>query len=305
MTNSMRRDTDHQQPSDLLASALAHAERGWRIFPLRPNDKRPAIAGWQQRATTDPERIERCWGSGTAYNIGLATGSGLIVVDLDQPKPDAVPPDEWQLPGVRWGLDVLAVIAEQHNAVLPVETYRVLTVSRGEHLYCTSPAGVELHNTAGKLGWLVDTRAEGGYVVAAGSVINGCRYEADDTADVAVLPDWLTALLTGAPAAPECGAHTAVDAVARRSRYAAAALRGELDRVLDAPVGQRNHTLNAAAFAIGQLVATGLIPEPLAIDALSNAAHATGLTEPEVTATIRSGLTAGAHHPRAEIGHPA
>ena len=93
--------------------------------------------------------------------------------------------------------------------------------------------------------------------------------------------------------------------MARRSRYAAAALRGELDRVLDAPVGQRNHTLNTAAFALGQLVATGLIPDTLAVDALAHAARATGLGQQEAAATIASGLTAGARHPRTEIGHPA
>jgi hypothetical protein len=304
MTVSMRRNTDHQQPHDLLASALSHAERGWRVFPLRPNDKRPAVTGWQQRATTDPERIERCWGSVT-FNIGLATGSGLVVIDLDQPKPGAVAPEEWRMPGVHWGLDVLAVLAERHGKGLPVETYRVLTCSGGEHLYYAAPVGVELHNSASKLGWLIDSRATGGYVVAAGSVVDGRRYEADDTADVAVLPDWLTALLTDPPAIPTPDVHPALDVVARRSRYAAAALRGELERVLDAPVGQRNHTLNAAAFAIGQLVAAGLIPEGLAADALSHAAHAAGLDKSEATATIRSGLSAGALHPRAEIGHLA
>src|SRR5581483_1604264 len=149
------------------------------------------------------------------------------------------------------------------------------------------------------------SRAQGGYVVAAGSVVDGCRYEADDTADVAVLPDWLTALLTDTLVAPTPDVHPALDVVARRSRYAAAALRGELERVLDAPVGQRNHTLNAAAFAIGQLVAVGLIPEGLAAAALSHAAYAAGLDGPEATATIRSGLGAGAHHPRAEIGRLA
>jgi hypothetical protein len=302
MTSSMRRSTDHQHT--LLNTALSHAERGWHVFPLRPNDKRPAISAWESRATTDPDRIHRCWGT-APYGIGLATGpSRLVVVDLDQPKPDVIAPQEWQMPGVNWGLDVLAVIAERQNRELPVETYRVLTPSRGEHLYFTAPPGAELHNTAGKLGWLIDTRAHGGYVVAAGTAINDRHYEADDTAAAAPLPRWLHALLDSAPM-PSPRLHTVVDVVARRSRYAAAALRGELDRVLDAPVGQRNHTLNASAFALGQLVAAGLIPEHLATDALTHAAQAAGLRPPEAAATIQSGLNAGALHPRAEIGHPA
>lgn len=301
MTVNMRRSTDHH---DLLDAALEHAARGWHVFPLRPGDKRPAIARWEQRATTDPARIERCWGDGVAYNVGVATGpSGLVVVDLDQPKPEVSAPDEWCMPGVHWGLDVLAVLAERHGEERPVCTHRVITANHGEHLYFTAPIGLDLRNTAGKLGHLIDTRAGGGYVVAAGSVIDGRRYEADDTAELAELPTWLAALLTDTPHPCSATWEQDLDAVARRSRYAAAALRGELDRVLDAPVGQRNHTLNTAAFALGQLVATGLIRETLAADPLTHAAHAAGLGEHEAAATVRSGLTAGALHPRPEIGH--
>jgi hypothetical protein len=305
MTASMRRSTDHQHPRSLLDAALEHAARGWRVFPLRPNDKRPAVTGWESRATLDPERIEKCWGSGL-FNVGIATGpSGLVVVDLDQPKPGVEPPREWRLPGVNWGLDVLAVLAEQHEQQLPVSTIRTLTASGGEHLYFTAPPQARLRNTAGRLGYLIDTRAGGGYVVGSGSVINGRTYELDDTAELAILPAWITALLTEGPSPVAPVFEQVIDSVARRSRYAAAALRGELDRVLDAPVGQRNHTLNSAAFALGQLVAAALIPELLAVDALARAAHAAGLEAGESEATIRSGLTAGSHAPRTVMGHPA
>jgi len=83
-----------------------------------------------------------------------------------------------------------------------------------------------------------------------------------------------------------------------RSRYAATALRGEPERVLAAQPGGRNHALNAAAFALGQLTATGLLPADLASDALAQAAQAIGLPTREAAATIRSGLTAGARSPR-------
>ncbi len=114
-----------------LAAALDAAERGWPVFPIRPNDKRPAFPdhtadrcigrdlrcraghqGWEPRATTDPDRIRRAW-SMAPYNIGIATGrAGLVVVDLDQPKPgNDSPPAAWRLPGVANGADVLAVLA--------------------------------------------------------------------------------------------------------------------------------------------------------------------------------------------------
>ena len=62
--------------------------------------------------------------------------------------------------------------------------------------------------------------------------------------------------------------------------------------------GGRNHALNAAAFALGQLTATGLVPADLARDALAQAAQAIGLATREAAATIRSGLTAGTRNPR-------
>ncbi|WOT34269.1 bifunctional DNA primase/polymerase [Streptomyces coeruleorubidus] len=75
-----------------LTAALDAASRGWHVFPLIPGAKRPAIRDWETRATTDRERISRCW-THAAYNVGIATGpSGLIVVDLDTPKgPDDTP----------------------------------------------------------------------------------------------------------------------------------------------------------------------------------------------------------------------
>lgn len=54
------------------------------------------------------------------------------------------------------------------------------TPTGGTHPYFAAPVdGPELRNTqgaAGGLGWLVDTRAAGGYVVGAGSTIDGRPY---------------------------------------------------------------------------------------------------------------------------------
>ena len=123
----------------LLNAARWCAGRGWHVFPLRPGDKRPAFPdhkaedctgtdlrcrgghqGWEPRATTDPGRIGRAWAR-TPYNIGIACGpSGLLVIDLDTPKPGEVPPPEWALPGITDGADVLAALCERHGQPLPV-----------------------------------------------------------------------------------------------------------------------------------------------------------------------------------------
>lgn len=284
----------------LRDTAITAADRGWQLFPLRPGDKRPAVRDWESRATCDPARIRRCWETG-AYNIGIACGpSRLVVVDLDNPKPGAEPPQEWRLPGVRSGVDVLAILAERAGAEPPLGTYSVRTGSGGEHLYFTVPAGADFRNTAGKLGWLVDTRAAGGYVVAAGSVVDGHPYEVLDDTEPARLPEWLASALADRDSRePATGLAELQAAVRRRSAYAAAALRNELERVLAAREGSRNHTLNAAAYALGRLVASRLIPAQLAEEALLQASREIGLGAHEAEATIRSGLSAGARRPYA------
>src|SRR6266511_3862702 len=72
----------------LRTAALRYAAQGWHVFPLWPGTKTPAVPdAWQHRATTNPDLIGRWW-SGRPFNIGLAVGpSGLLVVDLDAPKP--------------------------------------------------------------------------------------------------------------------------------------------------------------------------------------------------------------------------
>jgi hypothetical protein len=289
---------------EILRAALSHAARGWRVFPLRVGDKRPAIRDWESRATTDPARIRRAWVR-APFGIGIACGpSGLVVLDLDRPKPDSVRPPEWDRPGVSDGADVLAALAEDHGEEPPLETFSVLTGSGGEHLYFTAPKRARIKNSASRIGWLLDVRAEGGYVVAAGSTVRGRRYQ-ESEAPVAPLPTWLAALLTehqGAADLPLSGGRAdfapLLDVVGRRSAYTAAALRSELDRVLAARPGHRNHMLNTAAFALGQLVGGGLLPEGLATAALAEASAAIGLPASEAHSTIRSGLTAGSRCPR-------
>ena len=207
-------------------------------------------------------------------------------------------PARWRQPGIVDGTNVLAGLADHAGARLPIQTYTVRTASGGQHLYFAAPEGPPLRNTAGRLGWLIDTRAAGGYVVGAGSTINGRSYTPILDLSVAPLPPWITGLLRTAERPPTPTLGPMLAGVEGRSRYAATALRGELDQVLAAHPGGRNHALNSAAFALGQLTATELLPADLASDALAQAAQAIGLPAGEAAATIRSGLTAGARSPR-------
>lgn len=80
--------------------------------------------------------------------------------------------------------------------------------------------------------------------------------------------------------------------------YGRAALDGEIERMLAAGEGTRNHTLNRCAFAMGQLVAGGEIDEYTVTTELCAAARLVGLDEREIAATYRSGLLDGMLLPR-------
>lgn len=82
------------------------------------------------------------------------------------------------------------------------------------------------------------------------------------------------------------------------ARYAAAALTKECAEVRSAPEGVRNHTLNSAAFSIGQLVAAGHLDPESTVDQLIEAGLACGLPQDEVARTIRHAVKDGAGQPR-------
>jgi len=300
----------------LLTAALAAAEHGWPVFPLRPGTKRPALhgydrcprtgvcanghQGWEQRATTDVDRIRTAW-SAAPFNIGLATGpAGLLVVDLDVPKPGDKPaPEPWNQMDVTAGEDVFLLLCQQAGEVPPVDTHTVSTASGGSHLYYRAPDDVPLRNSAGTaLGWKIDTRADGGYIVAPGSIVAGQPYATVLDVDPVPLPAWLVDRLKAPPPLPPA----APVRVRNRSAFVDAAVRAEVDAVESAQAN-RNAALFGAACALGQLVAGRQLTEREHRDALMSAASghiaAGAYSARQAEQTIASGLRHGARRPRA------
>ena len=198
------------------------------------------------------------------------------------------------------GADILSSLARQHGERYPGGTYVVDTPSGGCHLYFSVAGDVRARNSAGAIGPHIDVRADGGYVVGAGSRIGGRAYSARGRRAPAPLPSWLARLVRdsyGPPAVP--AQRLSVTDRAQGRAYAMAALRAETERVAAARPGTRNVTLNSAAFSLGQLVAAGLIPPIPVITALIDAARYAGLPEDEAIRTVRSGMAAGARKPRA------
>ncbi|PXY32107.1 bifunctional DNA primase/polymerase [Prauserella muralis] len=276
----------------LLDWALYLAAMGWPVFPLRPGTKRqPAVKAWEQRATTDPARIRRCW-SADHYNIAVATGPArLVVIDLDTAKDGETGPD---------GATALAAVAAERGAPLP-ETFTVTTPSGGRHWYYRCPPGVHLRNTQSQICSRVDTRAGGGYVVGPGSITGEGGYELADERDPVELPAWLVqAASVRLPTAHSAPVEVrSADATA----YGSAALRGETQRVRAAQPGSHNAVLSSAAYTIGRKVGAGLIDHATARAELLAAGNT--LIGPEhwppdareVARVVDAGLTAGAANP--------
>jgi hypothetical protein len=133
---------------DLHAAELDYMERGWPVLPLVPRGKVPLVRHGLKDASTDRGQVEEWRRRWPRANIGVVTGpaSGLLVIDLDG--------DE--------GLGSWARLEATHDAVVTLEA----STGGGVHLLLRYPAGVELGNTAGRLGDGIDTRGRGGYIVA-------------------------------------------------------------------------------------------------------------------------------------------
>ncbi|UGQ15025.1 bifunctional DNA primase/polymerase [Yinghuangia sp. ASG 101] len=288
MTNSTNSGAS---ASNTLAGALGLSELGFHVFPLRHDDKRPAIGDWENRATADRDRITAAWsGPYAGAGIGLACGpSGVVVVDLDTAKGDPGPE-----PGITDGADVLAALYEQHGqeADFPLGiTPTVRTGSGGMHAYFRAPGARPVRNSAGRIGWKIDVRAHGGYVVAPPSTAAGKPYAWDfgtgPHTPLADLPDWLLEL--AAPVRPVPAPRVPDWRLASRPT---GFMSGLIKVVLEARQGQRNERLFWAACKAGEHAQAGHIDRQRAADSLLAAALDIGLDEKEARGTITSGYRA-------------
>jgi hypothetical protein len=155
--------------------AIHYARQGFRVFPLVPGGKEPAVPKRKGGhgcldATTDIEAIERWWTAYPDANIGIATGRGLLVIDVDPRKSD------------RW--------LESLQALAIPRTFTTKTWSGGWHLYLSMPPDSRITIGADLLPG-IDWRGNSGYVVAVGSVVGGALYEIANNVPIAAAPSTL------------------------------------------------------------------------------------------------------------------
>lgn len=185
-----------------LQAALYLAKQKWKVFPLHypmvgkcscgkgtghPIGKHPMSGGWQKEATTDEKKITAWWKKHPEANIGLATGegSGLIVLDIDGSEGEAT------------------VAARGHEPTV------VVTTGKGRQLYFKYP-GEKVRNKVGSYPQL-DSRGDGGYVVAPGSLHHtGRLYAFDpsfhpDKTKLALAPQWWLEVVLDSSTTPAPG----------------------------------------------------------------------------------------------------
>lgn len=281
-------------------AALVYARRGWPVFPCDPGlkkAKRPLTRAGFRDATTDEGAIARWWAQEPRALIGLPTGRALqaFVLDFD--------PD-----GDRGVDDLRGELEEAIGAPLG-DPPTADTPRGGVHLYFRVPPGESIGNRAGLIPG-VDVRGDGGYVIAPPSALlqgGGWRWRrrADGAEGLIDPPAALVDLILRRRRLERpAGADRPISAGETDGprRYGLSALERECSRVARAGPGTRNDTLNRAAFSLGQIVASGALGEAEVAAALEDAAAQSGLIADDgiatVRATVRSGLSAGAEHPR-------
>jgi hypothetical protein len=165
----------------MLTTALALARKGLAVFPCAPGQKTPACVHGCKEATTDCIVIQQWWRSNPQFNIGIATGpaSAVFVIDIDGEA----------------GEQALKQLEAAH---IPLPATVEAITPRGRHVYFKWPQS-PVPNTAGKLADGIDTRGDGGYVLAPPSLHpSGRRYcwSVDSAKAFAEAPQWLLDRIT-------------------------------------------------------------------------------------------------------------
>lgn len=179
----------------LQKHAQYYAKMGLPVFPCRPKDKVPATPHGCKDATTAPEQVAAWWDGTYLYNVGFATGNGIVVLDVDINHTAG-----------KYGDETLSELERQYGP-LP-DTWMCLTGGGGVHYYfaCDDPALTVGTGFAPGL----DYRGAGGYVIVPPSTHESGKEYLWDAAhtphntQLAPLPDWLHSLmLKGRETAPE------------------------------------------------------------------------------------------------------
>src|SRR5437667_5613952 len=133
--------------SRMLEAAARYASEGLSVFPCAK--KIPLIPGGFKNASWHPEQLVAWWAQWADAQVALPTGevNHLFVIDVDGPEGERA-------------------VERLH---LP-ETFTVSTRPGRYQFWFSQPEGMRSKCSAGVLGPQLDTRGDGGYVIAPPSI---------------------------------------------------------------------------------------------------------------------------------------
>jgi predicted P-loop ATPase len=279
----------------MLDLALEYAHTRVPVFPCSPRSKQPCVPkreggkGYKD-ASTDEALIRRWWKRWPTAMVGMPTGkpTGVIVFDVDVKDSDG--------------------FATMRAAGLPQNTARASTPSGGAHFYYECPKNVETKSgTKGRLqsayGPGLDVRADGGYVIAPGSINHeGKAYAWANSwrfADAMPVPDHLLEYVVKTPPGSQKRPNGKAGSPLAKS------IADAVKRIHAAGRKSRHPELNRQSFALGKLIAAGKVDESEARTALVEAGLAAmGATRSvEIERTVKDGIDAGKKAHAAKASH--
>lgn len=302
-------NTEIDIPDPMLDVALKYNKIGIPVFPCRAGEeeiadpqtgelftlgaKGPLTVNGFHSATIMPRIIGEFWKRNPGALIGIPTGEklGAWVLDIDMHRDENGETID--------GFAALSALEAKYGALPKTATVR--TAGGGEHRYFAHVSGVR---NRGALGAGLDVRGDGGYVIAAESVLTDGRayrwvdHDGDDLPDIASAPDWLLQLILPRSYDSSYVPHQSVEGKFS-DRYVERAIDLELAETASTPMGGgRNNRLNQAAFSLGTFVGAGALSESEARALLQDVARGWGRDFPKCCKTIDNGLHAGKLHPR-------
>ena len=259
---------DFPDDVDALSAALAYAECGWYLLPVRRGTKDPGSVlgkGWQHQSSRDPKQIA-AWFAGTDYGIALHCGrSGAVVFDVDDPK---------HLPN-----DIANMLVELNP---PYQSTRDNGTPGRGHYITAQPDGRRIGNSTAKLpginGKWGDVRGTNGVIIVAPSEhpdkAAGGLYRWGRTGIVPTVREDIAAKLSDS--GDEVDSATDAEVARAATEWAGGADTAALDHVVtryenEAAVGSRHETAVSLMTYAAKEARAGLYPLSAAVQRLGDA----------------------------------
>jgi bifunctional DNA primase/polymerase-like protein len=270
-------------------AALTYARQFGPIWPQTPQKTGYRGSNGSHDATRDEDTIRRWWSLHPEAVPALMTGepSGIVALDIDNKNG-------------RNGFDSLELLAVPFHP----ETPTAHTPNGGVHVLFRWP-GVPVRSSQDRLGPGLEVKGDGGWITLPPAPGRWWDPHLGIDTPIAPMPTWMVI------AEPEAPPVDTPRPVIRQplSRYGEAALDAAVKAISTAPVGKQRETLNSEAYGIAGLVAGGVIPSPLALEALHWAARRMVTYDsrrpwrvPDLEKIVHAAFIEGLRHPRQPEG---